>query len=329
MRRLVVALSLLSVALAGTTIYFARQLAYERARPVATMARPESAPAPRARLAAAPAAAATRTPAGAAAKPEPARDTPAARSFHTMTDQEVKASQMQFAKAFLAQIADPQAREDLIGERRMQMRQTFPALERVVGLSADEYAQLLNLLAEQQLDLQTQHSRCVVDPACNSQQWHTSDQSHQQAITALLGADRVQKFESYKNTLGERESVTQMRARLPDSQRLSDANAEGLVAALAEERAALSRETAARGDGFFGFGIGAGMLFAPSEGTPDAQYEAARQYSQRLRERAAPYLNSEQLRLFNEMQDDQLLAFRNMLRNKDGTYSTVTHSSPP
>jgi hypothetical protein len=69
------------------------------------------------------------------------------------------------------------------------------------------------------------------------------------------------------------------------------------------------------------------MLFAPSQGTPDSQYEAARQYSQRLRDRAAPYLNSEQLRLFNEMQDEQLLAFRNMLRSKHGQYSTVTNSN--
>jgi hypothetical protein len=248
----------------------------------------------------------------------------AARSAATHANEEAEAAQLRFATAFLAQAADPKGREDLIAERRMHMRHSFPALERVVGLSATEHAQLLTLLSEQQIEAETAHSRCVVDPACNSRQWHASTQTRQQDIAALLGPDRARKFDQYKNTLGERETVTQMRARLPDSQRLSEPNAEGLVAALAEERTALTSQP---NSDYFGFGVGSGMLFAPSQGTPEAQYEAARQYSQRLRDRAAPYLNSEQLRLFNEMQEEQLLAFRNMLRSKHGQYSAVTNSN--
>jgi hypothetical protein len=329
MRQLVVALGFLCVVFAGTTIYYASELADERARASAgNPGRIVPAPAP----ATAPhAPAATIANAGQVARIAAAAITPEKESapdhpIRPPTDEEIKASQLQFAKAFLEQVGNPQAREDLVAERRMQMRQTFPALERVVGLSADEYSRLLTLLAEEQVQVQAEHSRCVVDPDCNSQQWNYSNQTHQQEIAQLLGADRAQRFETYKNTLGERESITQMRVRLSDSQRLSDANAEGLIAALAEERALMSRETSQRGGGSFGFGIGSGMLYAPSEGTPDTQYEAARQYSQRLRDRATSYLNSEQLRLFNEMQDEQLVAFRNMLRNKNVQYDTVTYS---
>ena len=327
MRNLVIALIFLCLVLTGTTIYFARELAHERALTTAQATHAaHSEPASQWPRAAAPAPAGKpprheRTPPDVNAKPVKAE---AASSAATTANEEAEAAQLRFATAFLAQAADLKGREDLVAERRMHMRHSFPALERVVGLSATEHAQLLTLLSEQQIEAETAHSRCVVDPACNSRQWHASTQTRQQDIAALLGPDRAQKFDQYKNTLGERETVTQMRARLPDSQRLSEVNAEGLVAALAEERTALTSQP---NSDYFGFGVGSGMLFAPSQGTPDSQYEAARQYSQRLRDRAGPYLNSEQLRLFNEMQDEQLLAFRNMLRNKHGQYSAVTNSN--
>jgi hypothetical protein len=324
MRITVIALSLLCLLLTGTTIYYARALGEERARSVPAVLPPSAALPPAVASGPARAETSTRDPPAKANLPMENKT----RSIRAMTEEEMKASQMQFAESFLAQADDPQARQDLMAERRMQIRHSFPSLDRVLGLSSEEHSRLLDMLAEQQIDIQMQHSRCVVDPACNSQRWHYNEDSQQREIAALLGPDRSQQFESYKNTLGERESVTNLRARLPDSQRLSDANAEGLIAALAEERAALSREAAQNGGGTFGFGMGAGMLFAPSEGTPETQYEAARQYSQRLRDRAAAHLTTEQQRQFNEMQDEQLIAFRNMLRNKNNQLSAVTYSSP-
>ena len=69
------------------------------------------------------------------------------------------------------------------------------------------------------------------------------------------------------------------------------------------------------------------MVFAPADDRPfEERYEAARRYSQRLRDRAAQYLNPEQQRIFNEMQEDTLLSLRGALRNKDnaGGYTSVT-----
>ena len=136
----------------------------------------------------------------------------------------------------------------------------------------------------------------------------------------------MDKLATYKNTMGEREAVTQLRSRLPDAQRLSDDKAESLVAALAEEREAMHREAAQQGTGLNGYGMGAGMIFSPNDGRSlEERYEVAKQYSQRLRERAALVLNGEQLRAFNEMQDETLLGLRSMMRNKDSqSFSTVT-----
>ena len=68
----------------------------------------------------------------------------------------------------------------------------------------------------------------------------------------LLGADRQQQFEAYKNTLMERESVVQLRTRLPDASRLPDERAEALIAALADERQKIHMEAAQRGAGMNG-----------------------------------------------------------------------------
>lgn len=326
MRIAIIALSILCLVLTGTTIYYARAhhaLAAERERPVLTASQPRPDNGPVAsveRPSAIP-----RTSQDKAGEPATVSES-APQTIRHLSEEELKASQMQFAKAFLAQAEDPQARQDLVAERRMQMRHTFPAVDRVLGLDGDEYSKLLDLLAEQQIEIQTQHSRCVIDSTCKSHDWRFDDATQQREIAALLGAERSQRFETYKNTLGERESVTQLRVRLPDAIRLPDSRAEELIVALAEERAALSREAMQTGTGTMGFGFGAGMIMAPSDGTPEAQFEAARQYSQRLRDRAAAHLDSEQQRVFNEMQEEQLVAFRNMLRNKNGQYSTVTYS---
>lgn len=244
-----------------------------------------------------------------------------------MSEADIKKAQAEYSRRFLAQIADPQQREEMISERRVQMRNSFPRIEQVLGLTPEQYARFLELQARQQLDMQEAHSRCMVDPACElrDMRWSPND-FHGDEIASLLGVDGVQKFEAYKNTMGEREAVSQLKSRLPDSQRLGDDPSEQLITALAQEREALHQEAYRSGSGMTGFGVGAGMVFAPADDRPfEERFEAARQYSQRLRDRAAQYLNAEQQRVFNEMQEDTLLSLRSALRNKDnGVYTAVS-----
>ena len=168
---------------------------------------------------------------------------------------------------FLAQISDPEQREELLAERKMMMRNTYPRIAQVLGLTPEEHARLIELYALQQLDMQEASSRCTLDPACDLQQLHRQlGETRTQEINNLLGAERMDKFNDYKNTMGERESVSQLRTRLPDTQRLSDDKAESLITALAEERDAIYRQLAQQGSGTHSFGIGAGMIITSSDG---------------------------------------------------------------
>lgn len=244
---------------------------------------------------------------------------------------EMKRMQAEYARSLLAQLSDPERREEMLAEYKMMMRNTYPRLDQVLGLTPEEHARFLELSALQQIDMQEANARCLVDPSCRlGDVFQDGMDSRHQEIAELLGPDRTRKFEVYKNTMGEREAVAQLRNRLPDSLRLGDDQSESLIKALAEERELIYREAAQRG-GSQGFNIGAGMVFAPAEGgTYEERLEYARQSSQRLRDRAAQYLNVEQLRAFNEMQDESLLSLRGILRNKDGmSMSTVVDVNVP
>ena len=254
-----------------------------------------------------------------------------ARAEQAVSEADIKKLQAEHGQAFLARLADPEHREEMLAQYRMIMRQSFPRVDQVLGLSPAEHRQLMDLFALQQLDSQEAGARCMADPACQLNEFYGQHRdTRQREIRELLGAERARKFETYKNTMGERESVSQLRGRLPDVQRLGDSTAELLITALAEERDLMHREASQRGETMNSFSVGSGMLFAPTEGgTFEERYEMARQNSQRLRDRAAQYLNADQMRAFNEMQDETLLTMRSLLRHKDaGTTGSVSLALP-
>jgi hypothetical protein len=326
MSRLVPLLGLTTAVFAGSTIYFAHRLSAERelrdaATPVLTATETASA-AP-----AAPAAAAAPAPtvkSAAAPRSPPAFVTATLVNGQPVSEADMKKMQADYSRNFLTQLADPERREEVLAEHKMMMRNTYPRVAQVLGLSADEYSRFLELSAQQLIDMQEASSKCVLDPDCQGNAIPAVDNSRKQELDQLLGPERSRKLEVYKNTMGEREAVAQLRSRLPDSVRLSDDKAESLITALAEERDLIHREAAQRGEGMGSFNLGAGMVFAPADGaTFEERYEAARQSSQRLHDRAAQYFDADQLRAFDEMQDETLLGLRRMLRNKDATSMTT------
>lgn len=316
MRLVVIALTLVSVTLAGTTVYFARELQLERDRPhVTPVALAQTKPAIPAR---------SLLP---AAVPRAATQ-PASNSSSTVGGNEEGARRMQAeqSRRILKVLADPAQREDLLVESKLNMRNSYPRLAQVLGLTNEEADRLFTLLAQQQLDSQEAYSRCMVDPDCNIRDMNTNQPDPRaQEIADLLGADRQQQFEAYKNTLMERESVVQLRSRLPDSSRLPDDRAEALIAVLADERQKIHMEAAQRGAGMNGYGSGVGVIFSASDApTAEAQIASAQANSRRMHDRAAEVLNTEQLRVFDEMQEELMISMRNQARRKADSASTTS-----
>ena len=321
MRKLAAMLALTTVVFAATTAYYRHLWSVERSHRAAV----ESANAAlAARVEPAPHFVAPESSArdsGAAAPVSPEADLRQAATTtsapHLPSEEESRRREIGFSRAYLEQLAVPQARGDLVGQMKVSMRQMYPKVDKVLGLTPDEYDRLLEIQAQEQVRLQEIRARCVVDPACDPNQLTYDSQQMAREISTLLGPQREGRWEAYKGSLGEREVVTHLRQRLPDTFRLDDDNAERLITALADERMRIQQEASQANGGINSYGFGAGMVFTTGNGSFESRLESAQRYSQRLRERAALFLDAGQMRAFDELQDEQLLQLRAAMRQKE------------
>lgn len=228
-----------------------------------------------------------------------------------------------FARQFLARVSDPAQRAMLVEETRTSLRRQYEGLQKRLNLDAATFDQLLTELAEQNLQPQEAYFRCVVDPKCDLdafQQRPPALEDRSAQMLALLGPEKFEQFKGYRETMGERESVVQLRGRLDESARLRDDQAEQLVAALSDERTRYVDEMKLRGATVSGWGMGQlGMLMYPTDsGSIDQRLSDAAQFSQRLQGRAAALLSPEQLAVFAQMQKELLAAMAAYMRPTPG-----------
>jgi hypothetical protein len=220
-----------------------------------------------------------------------------------------------FARQFLTRYDDSNQRPVLLEEQRTVIRRQYEKLKERLKLSDSAFEQLVTLLAEEQLQFQEHWARCAVDTACDPKNPRDPNIDHTQEYQAMLGADGAEAFTQFRNSIGERDAVIQLRGRLPDSSFLPEAQAEKLIVALAEERERYSQDAAARGAKTSGWGTTLGMLmYTEDSGLPEQYIVEASQYSQRLRTRAAGILTPAQLAAYVQMQNELLAQFTSNLR---------------
>lgn len=221
-----------------------------------------------------------------------------------------------FARDFLRQYDDMALRASLIANARPGIESQYSRLKDRLKLDAASFDQLVNLLAEETLEQQANYYRCVVDTGCDfSKIKPPRDRSDE--LQALLGDDYA-KFKSYRDALPEWQSVVQLRGRLPENMPLRDSDAERLMNALSEERGHFTTESSQNGASMRGWGNGTGMLWYSGDGGPEQQLSSARQYAERLRQRASTVLSAEQLRIFIQIQEEMLAGLAGYLTTQSG-----------
>lgn len=322
MRKLLVTLSLTTALFAASTAYFAYRL-YGRGavnspdvaatQATHTAATPLGAETPAARAdkpgsASSPPGSNTRVPVATAAGSRSAAAHEADKNRETM---------LPFARQFLARFADPVQHAALVSESRANLQRQYEPLNQRLKLDPATFNQVLDLLAEQGLQAQEQYFRCLVDASCdvNDQSRHPDVTDLDQNLLALLGTERMDDLKHYRNAIGERDSVAQLRGRLNDANLLRDEQAEKLIAALAQEHQQFQEAVSAQGATLHGWGTPLGTLWYTGDGiSVDQQLSEAAAYSQRLRARAATLLTPQQLAIYIQMQDELLAAMTAYLR---------------
>lgn len=328
------------VGIAGLSIAcvaLSRQLAVERTRThletdrvtrlqarIASLQKPQGDSTPRER----PTADASARP---AANTQPATTAPVTQAARKVDPNiEVNRRREAMRKAYDKMRADPESRKLMLSEMKTNLRVHLSGVGRYLSLSAEGQDQLLELLAEQQMQMGEKASRMRESGAPFSPEDYENQRKVEAAeLTALLGTQRYQQFKEFTESLGERRRVMDFQASLEEANALKDDDAERLITALAQERKRMQdvarekmkNDSTGRHAMFMSFANGVSLTLDDTE--PAAAVAAAtsqiERFDQQMRQVAAPLLTAAQIKAFEDFQaqqrEVQLAQFRmNMLQ---------------
>ncbi len=200
-----------------------------------------------------------------------------------------------------AVLEDPDKRAERMRASRSNYQRIMPRLAEHLGLSDDQYDRLLELLAEQEMRYLELSYQCALTPNCERPP--PQGLINERELSDLLGHEKGRQFSDYRDNLTERGHVSNMRGDLPDALRMTDVQAEKLVAALGEERRRMLKEWEQRGAGFESMNSEYGEVSFSSTAQGLEQREAeASELQRRQHDRAAQILTAGQLKVFGERQ---------------------------
>jgi hypothetical protein len=225
-----------------------------------------------------------------------------------MTREQARANAVQQAREFLKRIEDPEQRRALLEESKNQTRANYPGLAKYLGLDEVAFDRFLEVIASQELGLREKWSRCALEAGCRFPGDDSGiGESMRLEAAALVGTETYRKFETFRDSQGERQSVALLRGRLGDQDHMSDAQAERLALALADERKSMEMDRANMVEGLTSFGSGGLSIYA---GDGLEAMAAADALNRRTRDRAAQVLTPGQLAVFDQMRDDAMNRWR-------------------
>jgi hypothetical protein len=210
-------------------------------------------------------------------------------------------------------LQDPEYRKAMLAQQKFAMRRLYPDLQSALRLQPQEAEQLMDLLAEQQLNQMANSPPFrgrggQMDPT-EMQQYQQQLQQQQRErdaqIASVLGDSKLQEWQNYQQTLGARSQIRELRTELAEAGiPLREGQIEPLVASLAAEQQWRAQESMKyRG----------GQLLASGNATSvnrvammEQNLETTAEYNRRLHDAAAPYLSSDQLRRFDAHLSQQL-----------------------
>jgi hypothetical protein len=330
MRKLSWTLGVIAALFAGTTVYFARALHLERASHAAVAAAPAEAAGAAAKTSARSTAtsgelntsreiATSRDPAASSKEVSPDFSYAVTRTMGNgpqLTPEQQKQIAIEQSRKFLAQLADPAGRARLLEQHKAMVQVGTEGLADYLRMDADEFARFLELRARQDLDRREQATRCMLDPKCRYRGASEDFEAAQQRdVASAFGPETFERYLFFTRSTNERRAVAELRGRLPDSARLSDAKAEELVRTWVEESERITADMKRVG---YGIGTSDRMIYEVMDPDPDgARAAAAAEYNRRFRERASSVLTSEQFAIYSQWQKDALdqrRAFEEMRR---------------
>lgn len=307
----IVTLAASTVVLAGCTVYLARELGLERERNSTALA--ESDPDATALGAPGPETAATSPPGGpvTSSATSPAIEAPADSGS---VDDRRKARNKEQAEEFLRLYDDPETRAKLLQDQLEAQRRSHSGLRSALEIDVEHFDRLINLFAEQEIDRRVRMARCLLDVFCLRPDL-ASGAERRQAVVDVIGEENTVKMEQFRSDQSRSSQFGVFQARLGPRLALSPQQLDELSSALHEAQMRARQEFESHGHEYRNFATSYGVIvYAADTKTVDERMASAGASVDLMRDRAGALLNSEQLEVFNQMQDDSLLVFRPFVR---------------
>jgi hypothetical protein len=307
----IVTLAASTVVLAGCTVYLARELGLERERNSTALA--ESVPDATALGAPGPETATISPPGGPATPSATAAATEAPADSGSVDDRR-KARNKQQAEEFLRLYDDPETRAKLLQDQLEAQRRSHSGLRSLLEIDTEHFDRLINLFAEQEIDRRARIARCLLDVFCLRPDL-VSGAERRQAVVDVIGEENTVKMEQFRSDQSRSSQFGVFQARLGPRLELSPQQLDELSSALHEAQMRARQEFESHGHEYRNFATSYGVIvYAADTKTVDERMASAAASVDLMRDRAGALLNSEQLEVFNQMQDDSLLVFRPFVR---------------
>ena len=224
---------------------------------------------------------------------------------HAQNDETQRAANLAHNAWVRSWLDDPEKRSKALAEARKSHEREFP--RQLLDVDDDDYIRLLDTLATSDLRYAEAIYHCNTNPTCDLQSAiSTQMKANRQELVGILGDEKTQRLENYRDNYMERNSVASFRSGLPDSMPLSDAQAEKLVDALGEERRRMVKEWQQRGEQISGMGNSWGSLTYPGTQDIEQRVAEATEFQRRQRDRAAEVLTPAQLEIFTKQQEQMM-----------------------
>ncbi|MDB6173701.1 MAG: hypothetical protein JWL59_3012 [Chthoniobacteraceae bacterium] len=207
-----------------------------------------------------------------------------------------------FMKKMAKMYDDPAMKKVMRTQQLMGIKMLYADLGKELGLSSEDASQLMELLADRQVDISAK-SLAILGEGGDAKSVTASKEEHDQQIKGLIGEDRMKKLTEYEAGIGDRMQMQQVQQSLTSSgMPLDEKQRASLLSIMKEERLVTPPNP-----------------FTANAQNPTAQIKAMQSgegvdqfvkstedFNQRVSRRARGVLNPDQINSFDATQKQQL-----------------------
>lgn len=213
----------------------------------------------------------------------------------------------QFMKGLAKMFTDPEMKKSMRVQQLVGIRMIYGDLVKELGLSAEEGEQLMETLADRQMDLSATAMAAMNGTApagAKADESAETQKRYAEQLRSVLGEERYKQFQSYEGSIGDRFMLQQFEGQFAASGApLEAAQKQGLLNLMREERTKAP----------------AGRSNAMNYTNPQQQIEAIKsdegiktfvssqeEFNRRVLNRARDVLNADQVATLEKVQQQQL-----------------------